>query len=107
MQCVLWAGAWCFNTATSGVYKTSLLGSLSSSTQISLSRRRNFGDVDLRRRIDKDSVLNQKNAAAEDLLGQPLFQISVGSVAHFKSFSESGRFSKPRVNENQTQHFEL
>ena len=55
----------------------------SSSTQILLSRRRNFWDVDLRREKKRqsaglsDAVLNKENAVVEDLLGPPLFQISV------------------------------
>ena len=51
-----------------------------------------------------DAVLNEGNAAEEDQLGQPLFQIS---MAHFKHLSESGHLCKPTVNENQTQRFEL
>ena len=51
-----------------------------------------------------DAVLNERNAAAEDPLGQPLFQIS---VANFKHLSESRHLCKPNVNENQTQRFEL
>ena len=51
-----------------------------------------------------DAVLNVGNAAAEDPLGPPLFQTS---VAHFKHLSESGHLCKPKVNENQTQRFEL
>ena len=58
------------------------------------SRRRHFGDVDLRRRIKKvltfqfsDAVLNEGNAAAQDQRGPALFQMS---MAHFKHLSESG-----------------
>ena len=46
-----------------------------------------------------DGVLNKGNAAAEDMLGQPLFQIS---MAHFKHLPESGHLCKSKVNENQT-----
>ena len=51
-----------------------------------------------------DAVLNEENAAAEDQLGPPLFQIS---VVYFKHLSESCHLCKPKVNENQTQRFEL
>ena len=47
-----------------------------------------------------DPVLNGANAAVEDLLAQPLFQMS---MAHFKHLSESGHLCKPKVNKNQKQ----
>ena len=79
-----------FESSNIGVYKILQWGSPSSSMQISLSRRQNFGDVDSRKRIDKVlafqccRVLNEGNEAAEDPLGQPLFQLS---MAHFRHLS--------------------
>ena len=51
-----------------------------------------------------DAVLNEENAAVEDQVGQPLFQFS---VVYFKHLSKSCHLCKPKVNENQTQRFEL